>query len=115
MREGKNKDPMEIRCPQFSDKGLMLHGNFGGSLNFDIEHWPVKFESVKGIPCKSFQRDTGVKVTSSVCRYEICEVILCLNRFKIYHTCPDIFTIKKNIVRKLKNQSGRARTRILNQ
>ena len=99
LREGKNKDTMEIICPQFSDKVLMLNGNLGDSLNFYIEHWPVKFELVKGIPCKLCQRDTGVKVTSSVCRYDRCEVILCLNSFKIYHTCPDLFAIKKNIVR----------------
>ena len=74
-----------------------MDGKFLERLHYGIEHWPVQVESIKGIFYQMFWWDTGVKVTSSVFRFESCRVSLCLHHFNIYHAYPDLLAINKKI------------------
>ena len=49
------------------------------------------------VPLVNFTVGYRSKVNSSVGRCESCEVSLCTKYFNIYHTCPNLVLIKKNI------------------
>ena len=81
------------------DKTIMSDRKFQDSSYCYIEHWPVQVESGKFISRKIFWQTTGVKVNSSVCRCDSCQVSFYIHHFNIYNKSPDLVTIKKKINR----------------